>query len=137
VVDIRRTGINFLGFNLTWRKSLKYRLYLHVEPNQKSRQALRERLAQILSHWNRWKTIDSVTKETNQVLRGWAGYFHYRNSTSVMSGLKRYSRDRLRRWIWRKHDCKRGLWNACSDEQLFTQYGLYALPTTAAWKGSR
>jgi RNA-directed DNA polymerase len=137
VVDIRRTGINFLGFNLTWRKSLKYRPYLHVEPSQKSRAALRQRLGDILSHWTRWKTIDSVVKETNQALRGWAGYFHYRNSTSVMSGLKRYSRERLRRWIWRKHDCKRGLWNACSDQQLHTQYGLYALPTTAAWKGSR
>ena len=54
-----------------------------------------------------------------------------------MSGLKRYSRERLRRWIWRKHDCKRGLWNSCSDAQLHTHYGLYELPTTAAWKAAR
>jgi group II intron reverse transcriptase/maturase len=137
VVDIRRTGTNFLGFNLTWRKSLKGRPYLHVEPSQKSRAALRESLRDILSHWTAWKTIDSVVKESNQVLRGWAGYFHYRNSTSVMSGLKRYSRDRLRRWLWRKHACKRGLWNACADEQLHTLYGLYVLPTKAAWKAIR
>jgi RNA-directed DNA polymerase len=134
LVDIRQEGINFLGFNLTWRKSLKRLRYVHVEPNQKSRQALREHLGQILNHWNRWKTVNEVVKEANQVLRGWAGYFHYRNSTSVMNGMKRYSRDRLRRWIWRKHDCKRGLWNSCSDEQLHAHYGLYALPTTAAWK---
>src|SRR5207249_4930203 len=25
----------------------------------------------------------------------------------------------------------------CSDQQLHTRYGLYALPTTAAWKGTR
>ncbi len=137
VVDIRQTGINFLGFNLTGRKSLKGRPYLHVEPSQKSRAALRERLGEILNHWTGWKTIDSVVQEANQVLRGWAGYFHYRNSTSVMSGLKRYSRNRLRRWLWRKHACKRGLWNTCTDEQLHTQYGLYALPTTAAWKSIR
>jgi hypothetical protein len=37
LVDIRQTGINFLGFNLTWRQSLKHRRYLHVEPSQKSR----------------------------------------------------------------------------------------------------
>ena len=137
LVDIRREGINFLGFNLTWRKSLQHRRYLHVEPSQKSRQALREHLGEILNHWTRWQSIAGVVKETNQVLRGWAGYFHYRNSTSVMSGLKRYSRDRLRRWIWRKHDCKRGLWNFCSDAQLHAHYGLYALPTTAAWKAAR
>ena len=134
LVDIRQAGVNFLGFNLTWRKSRKQLRYLHVEPNQKSRQALREHLGQILNHWNRWKTVSEVVQEANQVLRGWAGYFHYRNSTSVMSGMKRYSRDRLRRWIWRKHDCKGGLWNSCSDEQLHAHYGLYALPTTAAWK---
>ena len=137
VVDIHRTGINFLGFNLTWRKSFKGRPYLHVEPNQKSRTALRESLGDILSHWTAWKSIDSVVKEANRVLRGWAGYFHYRNSTSVMSGLKRYSRERLRRWLWRKHACRRGLWNAYTDEQLHIRYGLYALPTTAAWKTRR
>ena len=72
-----------------------------------------------------------------EALRGWAGYFHYRNSTSVMSGMKRYSRNRLRRWIWRKHASTRGLWTARSDERLHTLYGLYALPSTAAWKAAR
>jgi hypothetical protein len=51
--------------------------------------------------------------------------------------IKRYSRNRLRRWIWRKHACSRGLWKAYSDERPHTQYGLYALPSTAAWKGTR
>ena len=75
LVDIRQEGINFLGFNLTWRKSLKHRRYLHVEPSQKSRQALREHLGEILNHWTLWKPIREVVKETNQVLRGWGGYF--------------------------------------------------------------
>jgi group II intron reverse transcriptase/maturase len=137
LVDIRQEGVNFLGFNLTWRRSLKGRKYLHVEPSQKSRQALRESLRGILNHWTQWKSVAEAVKETNAVLRGWAGYFHYRNSTSVMVGLKRYSRDRLRRWLWRKHDCTRGLWYHYTDERLHTQYGLYSLPTTAAWKAGR
>jgi group II intron reverse transcriptase/maturase len=136
LVDIRQEGINFLGFNLTWRRSLQGRRYLHVEPSQKSRQALREHLGEILNHWTRWRSIGEVVQEANRVLRGWAGYFHYRNSTSVMSGLKRYSRNRLRRWIWRKQGCQRGLWNTYSDARLHTHYGLYALPTRAAWKAS-
>jgi group II intron reverse transcriptase/maturase len=137
LVDIRQEGINFLGFNLTWRRSLKGQRYLHVEPSQKSRQALRQRLREILNHWTLWRSVPAVVKEVNQVLRGWAGYFHYRNSTSVMGSLKRYSRDRLRRWLWRKHDCNRGLWSYYRDERLYTHYGLYALPTTAAWKAGR
>jgi group II intron reverse transcriptase/maturase len=137
LVDIRQTGIDFLGFNLTWRQSRKHRRYLHVEPSPKSRQALREALGEILNHWTIGRPIGEVVRETNQVLRSWAGYFHYRNSTSVMNGMKRYSRNRLRRWIWRKHACTRGLWTAYSDERLHTQYGLYALPSTAAWKTAR
>lgn len=137
LVDIRQASINFLGFNLTWRQSLKHRRYLHVEPSQKSRQALREALGGILNHWTIGRPIREVVRETNQVLRGWAGYFHYRNSTSVMNGMNRYSRNRLRRWIWRKHACTRGLWKAYPDERLHTQYGLYALPSTAAWKAAR
>src|SRR5438067_305313 len=69
LVDIRQEGINFLGFNLTRRKSLKHHPYLHVEPSQKSRQALRENLGEILNHWTLWKPIGAVVKEANQVLR--------------------------------------------------------------------
>jgi RNA-directed DNA polymerase len=134
LVDIRQEGINFLGFNLTWRRSLRGRGYLHAEPSQKSHRALRESLGEILNHWTHWKPIAEVVKEVNQVLRGWAGYFHYRNSTHVMSEMQRYSRNRLRRWRWRKHACKRGLWTYYTDDRLHTQYGLYKLPTTAAWK---
>jgi RNA-directed DNA polymerase len=137
LVDIRREGINFVGFNLTWRKSLKRRWYLHVEPSQKSRQALRQQLGRIFNHWTLWRPIGAVVEETNRVLRGWAGYFHYRNSTSVMNGLKRHSRERFRRWLWRKHRCTQGLWSGYTLEQLHTHYGLYALPTTAAWKANR
>ena len=101
---------------------------------RESRMALRQQLRGILNHWTQWKSISEVVTDANRVLRGWAGYFHYRNSTSVMVGLKRYSRQRLRRWIWRKHDCTHGLWKHSTDERLHFQYGLYALPTTAAWK---
>ena len=137
VVDIHQEGINFLGFNLTSRQSRKGTKYLHVEPSQGSRTALRDNLRGILNHWTQWRPIEDVVKETNQVLRGWSGYFHFRNSTSVMDNLKRYSRNRLRRWLWRKHACKGGLWSRYPDEQLHTHYGLYQLPTTAAWKAAR
>jgi len=137
MVDIRQEGINFLGFNLTWRKSFKGRQYLHVEPSQKSRAALREHLGGILNHWTHWRPVAEVVTEANQVLRGWSAYFHFQNSTSVMGEMKRYTQDRLRRWLWRKHNCKHSLWTHYTDARLYTQYGLWALPTTAAWKAAR
>jgi group II intron reverse transcriptase/maturase len=138
LVDIRQQGINFLGFNLTWRS---YRRrpggYLHVEPAQKSRAALRQNLGRILNHRTLWRSTGEVVTEANRVLRGWAGYFHYGNSTRIMKQMKNYSQNRLRRWLWRKHDCGRSLWKHYTEERLSAHYGLYALPMTAGWKAGR
>jgi group II intron reverse transcriptase/maturase len=136
-VNIRQTGINFLGFNLTWRKSFRGRGYLHAQPSQKSRRTLREKLRDILNHWTHWRPIQKVVTEVNQVLRGWAGYFHFGNSVSVMHRMKHYSQNRLRRWLWRKQGCRRSLWEHYTAERLHTHYGLYELPTKAKWTAAR
>jgi group II intron reverse transcriptase/maturase len=137
LVNIRQEGINFLGFNLTWRKSFKGRGYLHVEPSQKSRCHLREKLGELLNHWTQGRSIRDTVEEVNRVLRGWAGYFHYGNSVTVMNRMKRYSQNRFRRWLWRKHACRRNLWTHYQTEQLHARYGLYELPTTAKWTAAR
>jgi RNA-directed DNA polymerase len=134
VVDIRQQGVNFLGFNLTGRKSQRGKIYLHVEPSQKSRQALRENLGTIFNHGTHWQTVAQVVRKANQVLRGWAGYFHYGNSVKVMSQMKRHSQNRLRRWLWRKHNCRWALWGTEETDWLHREYGLYELPLTAAWR---
>ena len=136
-VNIRQTGINFLGFNLTWRRSPRGRSYLHAEPSQKSRGSLREQLGAILNHWTLWRPIKEVVREVNQVLRGWAGYFHFGNSVSVMNRMNHYSQDRLRRWLWRKHGCRHSLWQHYPLARLHAHYGLYELPTKAKWKAAR
>ena len=137
IVNIREEGINFLGFNLTWRKSFRGRGYLHVEPSQKSRRALREKLGAILNHWTQGRRTRDAVAEVNRILRGWAGYFHYGNSVSVMKRMKHYSQNRFRRWLWRKHRCRRSLWEHYVPEQLHQRYGLFELPTTAAWRAAR
>ena len=70
LVDIRQEWVNFLGFNMTWRQSLKGRRYLHVEPSQGSRAALRTNLRGILNHSTLWKPIAEVVEQANAVLRG-------------------------------------------------------------------
>jgi len=137
IVDIRKEGINFLGFNLTWRRSWRGRGYLHVQPSQKSRRALREKLGGILNHWTQGRSIRDVVAKANRVLRGGAGYFHYGNSVTVMNRMKHYSQNRFRRWLWRKNGCRRSLWEHYVPEQLHQRYGLYELPTTATWRAAR
>jgi group II intron reverse transcriptase/maturase len=137
LVNIRQTGINFLGFTLTWRKSARGRGYRHIEPSQKSRLALREKLRGIFNHRTHWRTIAAVVKEANGVLRGWAGYFHHGNSASVMGRQRRYSQNCLRRWLWRKHARRQSLWEEYPPAVLHGRYGLFELPTTAKWKAAR
>jgi RNA-directed DNA polymerase len=131
LVNLRQQGINFLGFNLTWRQATTGRGYLHAQPSQQSRRTLREHLDGILNHWTHWRPIKEVVGEVNRVLRGWAGYFHFGNSTTVMNRMNHYSQNRLRRWLWRKHGCRRSLWKHYPLAKLHTHYGLYYLPTTA------
>ena len=44
-----------------------------------------------------------VIRKAKEVVRGWAGYFYYRNCTKAMSTLKEYLLYRLRVYLRRKH----------------------------------
>ncbi len=137
VADSRR-GFDFLGFRVRWQRSrVSHKWYAHVEANPRSQQRLREGVRKKLNHWTLGKRIPEVMAEVNRLLRGWSGYFHYRHSSRVMGKLNWQVRDRVRRWLWRKHAKRRGLWTAYPDERLHGQYGLWRLPEWAAWKGRR
>ena len=66
--------------------------------------------------------------------RGWAAYFHYGNSVSVMNRMNYQSQNRFRRWLWRKQGCRHALWKHYPNAKLHQQYGLYELPATANWQ---
>ena len=70
----------------------------------------------------------------NRLLQGWGGYFHYANSTRVFDRLNQYAAMRLQRWLWRKGGGTKALWAEHAREVLRERYGLYRLPTWAAWK---
>ena len=90
-----------------------------------------------LNHWTLGQRIPEVMAGLNRLLRGWSGYFHYRHSSRVMGKLNWQVRERVRRWLWRKHRCRRGRWTAYPDERLHGQYGLWPLPEWVAWQGRR
>ena len=129
LVDSRK-GFDFLGFRLRRQRSRRSgKWYVHVEASPRSQQRLREAVRDKLNHWTLGRRIPEVMTGLNRLLRGWSGYFHYRHSSRVMVKLNWQVRERVRRWLWRKHRCKRGLWKAYPDERLHGQYGLWPLPT--------
>jgi RNA-directed DNA polymerase len=134
LVDSRK-GFDFLGFRLRWQPSrVNGKRYVHVEASPRSQQRLREAVRRKLNHWTLGQRIPEVMTGMNRLLRGWSGYFHYRHSSRVMGKLNWQVRDRVKRWLWRKHGKKRALWSDYPAEQLQAQYGLWSLPEKAAWK---
>jgi len=134
LLDVREEGFKFLGFGVSWRRGQSGRSYPHMEPHPKSQTKLRDKLRDKLNRSTLWRAAEEVIPEMNRLLRGWGGYFHYGNSTRVFDRLNQYAATRLQRWLWRKHGCQQALWTTNPREVLRERYGLYRLPTTAAWK---
>ena len=133
LLDVRQEGFKFLGFGVNWRRGKSGRNYPHVETHPKSRMKLRDKLRE------KREPLDAVAfggrsdAGSEPLLRGWGGYFHYANSTRVFDRMNQYAAMRVQRWLWRKSGCTKALWTANPREVLQERYGLYRLPTRAAW----
>lgn len=137
LVDIRQEGIKFLGFALNWRQGRSGRHYPHVEPHPKSLKKLRDGIREKLNRGTLWRSVDEVVPELNRKLKGWTGYFHYGNSSAVMADVGQYVRNKLQRWLWRKHGCNSALWSSYTPEELHERFGLFRMPCYAAWTPKR
>ncbi len=134
IVNFREEGFSFLSFDLSWRQGRKSgRRYVHVEPSAKARQGFRAAIRAELNHWTLWRSVHEAVARVNRIERGWSGYFHYRNSSRIFGRMRGWMNDRTRRWLWRKGDCRRSLWEDYPDEKLQDFYGLWSLPATAGW----
>jgi len=74
----------------------------------------------------------------NATLRGWTGYFHYRNSNGVLEKVKTHTEERLRTHLMKRYKVKdRGIGlGRFPSQPLYTKYGLYKVPATAGWKSA-
>jgi group II intron reverse transcriptase/maturase len=134
LLDVRQEGFKFLGFSVSWRQGQSGRHYPHLEPHPKSQAKLRDKIQETLNHWTLWRAADEVIPELNRLLQGWGGYFHYGHSTRVFDRMNQFVVNRVQRWLWRKGGCARNLWTTTPRAVLQERWGLYRLPTWAAWK---
>ena len=134
VVDARRESFNFLGFTIQIKKSIKTgKRFPLIRP---SKEALAEIKAEIKALTCR-KTLhlpkEVVIKKLNEVVRGWAGYFYYKNCSRDLSTIKRFLDERVRIYLRRKHAKKSRGYKAYPYQYLYETLGLYKIPTTAPW----
>jgi len=132
--DFRRESLQFLGFTIRWQQSRRTgRCYAHVEPSMKARQKLHEAVRSQLNRWTTHQSAVATVRTVNRTVRGWSQYFHHGNSTRVFAAEQFWLRERLRVWLWRKYDRTLSRWTFFTNERLHGQYGLFKLPTRAAY----
>jgi len=97
VVDARRECFEFLGLSLRIRVSWKTgRSYPHVEPSKQSTQKIRTRLTALTQRRRSLVPLPVVMAQVNEALRGWVGYFHYRNCARSLLRVKAHAEQRVR-----------------------------------------
>lgn len=137
IVDFQQEHLEFLGFRMSWRKSPKGKYYPHTEPSPKSCQKMREAIRMETRRNTLNKDEKEVFGRVNQRLGGWAQYYHFGNSTRVLSSMQNYVEERMRRWLWIRHGRTHGRYTErYNNERLHQYYGLINLPLYAPWKHS-
>jgi RNA-directed DNA polymerase len=137
IVDFEKESLEFLGFRLAWRKVRSGRHHPHCKRSPKSWGKLREAIRKETARSTMWKEPDEVIALVNRRVRGWIGYFHYANSSRVFDKMQWQTRERMRRWQWKKHAKTQGHYgDAYSNERLHDHYGLVNIPMHTKWQNS-
>lgn len=137
MVDARQESFNFLGFSIRVSKGLKSgKSYPHVCPAPKSLAKIKDRMTQLTARERTPIPLEDIVGSMNASLRGWSGYFHYRNSTGGLEKVKTHAEECLRKHLMKRHKVKdRGIGlGRFPSQQLYAKYGLYKVPTKAGWK---
>ena len=136
IVNVYKGEIDFLGFTIWKGKSRKTgKMYPHVQPSKKSVQTIKDRVTFLTRRERTIMPIECVVKEVNATVRGWVGYFHYRNCSKTLALVKSHVEQRLTTHLRKRHkvrDWKTG-YIKFPNRTLYEKYGLYKVPTTAGW----
>jgi len=137
VVDAQQESFDFLGFSFHRRRSRKSgKYYPHVEPSKRSIQRIKDRVKGLTTRNRCPIPLEDVVGDLNTSLRGWSGYFHHGNSSTVFDKVKMHAEESLRTHLRRRHKLhSRGAAYArFPNHSLYQRYGLFKLPTSAGWK---
>jgi RNA-directed DNA polymerase len=136
IVDATKEGFCFLGFDLKMNVGAKGGRYPHIKPRDKAVVKVKTRISEITARTRTGIPLNDVVRDVNRTLRGWSGYFHYRNSSAVFLKVRRHAEDRLRTHLRKRH--KVPDWKSAMirfpRRVLYEKYGLYKLSTKAGWK---
>jgi RNA-directed DNA polymerase len=139
IVDARQDSFTFLGFEIEMSRGRKSgKSYPNVCPSPKAIAKIKARMKELTSRERTPIPLADIVGSMNASLRGWVNYFHFRNSSGTMSKVRSYTEERLRTHLRKRHKVKN--WDTgyirFPAKQLYERYGLYKVPTKAAWKSA-
>jgi len=95
--------------------------------------------AKVASLTNRRMTsvpLPLLIDDINDAVRGWCAYFHYQHSMKVLSRVKWFTEERVRKHLRVRHKVRTRTegYRRFSTEFLYNHLGLYKVPTWAKWR---
>ena len=139
VVDATEARFNFLGFSIQMSRGVSTgKPRPNVSPADKSLMKIKTKLTLLTGRELTAIPLGDIVGSMNRSLRGWANYFHYRNSSLAMSKVRNHAEQRLRTHLMKRHKVKdrgSGL-RRFPHADLYGRYGLYKVPTVAGWRSA-
>jgi len=136
IVNAFEGEFDFLGFSIWMGKGRKTRNYYpHVQPSKKSLQKIKDRVTELTPRKRTNRRLEWIVNEVNATVRGWVGYFHYRNCCKVLSQLRSHTEERLRTHLRKRHKVRNRKtgYVRFPSRLLYERYNLYKVPTSAVW----
>jgi hypothetical protein len=137
IVSAFKEKFDFLGFTIWMGKGRKTRNYYpHVQPSKKALQKIKDRVTELTTRRRTIMPLEWIVKEVNATVRGWVGYFHYRNSSRTLQKVRNHLEQRLITHLRKRHKVRdrRAGYVRFPNKSLYERYNLYKVPTTAGWK---
>jgi RNA-directed DNA polymerase len=139
IVDATQASFNFLGFTIQMsRGASSGKPYPNVRPADKSLKKIKAKLTKLTGRELTAIPLGDIVGNMNRSLRGWANYFHYRNSSVAMGKVRQHAEDRLRTHLMKRHKVRDRKAALCRfpRRDLYERYGLYKPPTVAGWRSA-
>jgi group II intron reverse transcriptase/maturase len=136
VVNAFDGKFNFLGFTIRMGKGRKTgNYYANVQPSKKAEQTIKDRITGLTTRGRTIMPLERVVNEVNTTVRGWVGYFHYRNCSQTLVRIRNHLEQRLTIHLRKRHKIRgrNASYAKFPSRSLYEKYGLYKVPTSAGW----
>lgn len=120
-------SFDFLGYTFGRCYSSRGMRYIGQRPSKKKVQAICRRISEwTQNHWC-WLDAEEQVARINRMMVGWANYFHLGPVSSAYRRINNHARERVRKWLSRKHQVPGQGYSRFPDEYLHQTLGLTQL----------